>query len=152
MRPTKIPQVIAALASMPLLVALSGCDASPPEDPEWNLERVEGTWEITAPSGAQIRDYFSSEVDFHGGRDDVFVLEMPHGDRVGVWDPEGYQGGIPRDGAPTAQEITDSAGASFDDGLFDALDCGEPIRADQDYLLICFHEEGDDFYVFEQIF
>lgn len=146
------PRLTAAPCAASALLMLSACGATAPSDPESYLPRVESAWDIEVPESAEVREYYSSEADFHGGRDEVYVLDIPAADRTGVWDPASYAHGVPHDGAPSVSEISASAGAPITDDLLDSLRCGDPVRADQNFILFCIDGETDAFYVFEQLF
>lgn len=144
----KHPVVVAA--SLALL--LSGCtlELNAPSEPDF--DRVESVWDIEVPADADAQAYYSSEVDFHGGRDDVYVLRLPEASRSGIWDPSTYATGVPTDGSPTVADIVDSSSADVPDEVLSALCCAQPVRTNQNYLLTCHHADDDQFYVFEQIF
>lgn len=142
--------IAAAGASVALL--LSGCDLELSAPPEPDFDRIESVWGIEVPPDAEVQGYYSSEVDFHGGRDDVYVLQLPPSNRSGTWDSSTYTAGIPHDGSPTAEEIIESSEAEVSEEILSSLHCSQPLRADQNYLLTCHHSESDDFYLFEQIF
>lgn len=141
---------VAAAASLALL--LSGCTLELAASPEPDVDRVESVWDIEVPAGAVVQAYYSSEVDFHGGRDDVYVLQIPTASRSNIWDPATYTAGAPNDGSPTVDDIIDSSNADVSDKVISSLRCAQPIRADQNYLLTCHHADADEFYLFEQIF
>lgn len=135
-----------------LALLLSGCSPEPTAPPEPDLEWIESTWDMEVPPGVEVLEYYSSEVDFHGGRDDVYVLKVPIAERSGFWDPSTYTEGLPYDGSPAVGDIVESAGAGIRQDALDSLQCAKPSRADQNYILACHDEESDQFYLFEQIF
>lgn len=135
-----------------LALLLSGCDLELSAPPEPDLDRLESVGEMEVPAGADVLEYYSSEVDFHGGRDEVYVLALPASGRTGIWDPSTYTAGILEDGTPTPAEIIESANADITHDELSSLRCAEPRRANQNYLLICYDAETDTFTLFEQIF
>lgn len=145
-------QIAVAICSLLALLTMSACIPWSPDEPEPYLHRVETMWGIEVPSGAEVLEYYSSEADFHGGRDEVYVLGIPAADRAEGWDPADYGDGIPSDGAPTAGEVSASAGSPITDDMVHSLSCADPERDEQNYLLICFDEKDEAFYLFHQIF
>lgn len=131
-------------------LVLAGCEVS--NDPEPDLDRVRALWTMNVPVDAEVEDYWSSEVDFQGGRDDLYVISIPEKSRVEAWDTAGYTEGVPLGDSPSPADIARSSGASIAEDVYDELTCRKPIRQGQDYILICYHQGDDLFYVFEQIF
>lgn len=136
--------------AMPMLLLLGGCSADLSTPPDPDLGRVEQVSDIEVPSGATIQEYYSSESDFHGGRDDVYILDIPTEQRTGIWDPSEYGEGVPSDISGRVSEIVESAAAPQD--LPRDLTCGPSITKDQNLLLVCFSAAGDSFLLIEQIF
>lgn len=132
------------------LLALGACDNH--VDPQPDFERIETVWSISAPPGTEVEEYYSSEVDFQGGRSDIYVLHIPESSRRDPWDPSSYTEGTPSIGNPSPEDIAESSGAQIPEETYDQLACEEPRREDQNYLVLCYHEQGDAFYVFEQLF
>ena len=144
--------LVISSAGAAIALLLSGCDLELNAPPEPDLSRIESVWDIKVPPGTEVLEYYSSEVDFHGGRDDVYVLQLHTSERSGIWDSSTYTEGIPSDGSPGVDDIIESADADIADGALESLRCAEPARADQNYILVCHDVESDKFYLFEEIF
>src|SRR5699024_4712176 len=78
------------LASMAVLGAslatLSSCSSTDSTQPEGDISFIEENWEIEAPESAETVEYYSTDSDFQGGREDVYVISMAESDRSGYWD------------------------------------------------------------------
>ena len=135
---------------IPASLVLAGCDVD--SDPEPDLDRVRSVWEMDIPADAEVEDYWSSEVDLQGGRDDLYVVSIPQTSRGGTWDPVQYTEGVPASGSPDPADIARASGAPLAEDIFDELSCQEPVRRGQDYILLCYHPRDDLFYIFEQVF
>ena len=75
------------LASMAVLGAslatLSSCSSTDSTQPEGDISFIEENWEIEAPESAETVEYYSTDSDFQGGREDVYVISMAEWDRAG---------------------------------------------------------------------
>jgi hypothetical protein len=152
MRPRLSTRRAAALTALACALAVTGCsiEADAPSAPD--LERVESTWGIEAPDDLVVRSYDSSEHDFQGGADEVYVVDVPDAGRSGPWDPSSYSDGIADADRQLVDEIIGSSQAGIDADALEALRCAEPRTQDQDFLLICHSAETDEHVLFQQLF
>ncbi|WP_443371944.1 hypothetical protein [Brachybacterium alimentarium] len=136
------------------LGALVSCSLSDSTQPEGDTSFIESNWGIEAPESAATVEYYSTDSDFQGGREDVYVISMEESDRSGYWNDSGYT----LDSSEVArreispQSISESSGAELDEVFFESLKCREPEERDQNYIVSCFNPTDGNFYVFEEIF
>lgn len=152
MRPSISRRRTATLAALVSALAMTGCSfaSDVPSDPD--LERVESVWGIEAPDELVVESYDSSEHDFQGGADEVYVVDVGDADRSGPWDPSSYSEGIPDADRQLVDEIIASSEADIDEDTLETLRCAEPRTQDQNFLLICHQPESDEHILLQQIF
>lgn len=152
MRPRVSRRRTAALTALACTLAVTGCSITPGAPSKPDLDRVELAWIIEAPDNLVVESYDSSEHDFQGGADEVYVVDIPDADRSGPWDPSGYSDGIADADRQLVDEIIASSQADIDEDTLETLRCAEPHAQGQDFLLICHHAETDEHVLFQQIF
>ena len=146
------------LASMAVLGAslatLSSCSSTDSTQPEGDISFIEENWEIEAPESAETVEYYSTDSDFQGGREDVYVISMAESDRSGYWDESEYTftSSEGMRGETSPESITENSEADLDEELFESIRCRGPEERDQNYLISCFNPVDGNFYIFEEIF
>lgn len=148
--------VVRLAAVVSILSFASGCHSTPqePEDPAGDINLISEVWGINVPEGAKIKQYYSSSSDFQGGRDDIYILEVPAESRSGYWGAGEFTSAPPpaANGVQSPYSIRDASGAPLADPYIQGLSCRPPQRQNQDYLISCYDAEEGDFLLFEEIF
>ena len=146
------------LASMAVLGAslatLSSCSSTDSTQPGGDISFIEENWEIEAPESAETVEYYSTDSDFQGGREDVYVISMAESDRSGYWDESEYTitSSEGMRGETSPESIAENSEADLDEELFESIRCRGPEERDQNYLISCFNPVDGNFYIFEEIF
>ena len=146
------------LASMAVLGAslatLSSCSSTDSTQPEGDISFIEENWEIEATESAETVEYYSTDSDFQGGREDVYVISMAESDRSDYWDESEYTftSSEGMRGETSPESIAENSEADLDEELFESIRCRGPEERDQNYLISCFNPVDGNYYIFEEIF
>jgi hypothetical protein len=131
-------------------VLLAGCNTDATySDTDMAKKFLKDQWGITLPHGTTVDRYYSSESDFQGGRDDVYVIDTPEAASSGFWQLDKYNSPLDNDSLAFAKSVLKSSGASFDLSTFR---CTEITEDGQDALLSCYDRAAKHFVLFERIF
>lgn len=149
--------ILVKLVAMVSIVSFaSGCHAAPQEaeEPTGDTQLIDDAWGIDIPEGTVIKHYYSSPSDFQGGRDDIYVLEVPAESRSGYWDISEFTSAPPRAGSglQSPYSVRDASKAPLADSYIQSLSCRPQQRQNQDYLISCYDAGGGSFLLFEEIF
>lgn len=139
--------LIAAVAS-----TLGACSTFDSERPDGDLVFLAENWSIDIPGSAETASYYTSESDFQGGREDVYVVSIEAADRVGYWDLSQFTESATSALEPSPQTIIAASEAPVEQSALGRLRCRSSEEQGQDYLLLCFDDDTERYLVFEQIF
>ena len=136
------------------LAALASCSSTDSTQPEGDISFIEENWEIEVPEGSETVEYYSTDSDFQGGREDVYVISIAEPDQSDYWDESEYTltSSEGARGETSPESIAESSEANPDGETLESLKCRNPEERDQNYLTSCFNPMDGNFYIFEEIF